>query len=139
MEERERIVRLWFEMWLEQKGLGIDEIFAEDVIYNESWGPPSRGRAAGAHRFGGWDTRGRVLVWDIRQFFHKEGQTVVEWYFRNTMQDGRVEEFDGVSRIEWTPEGKIAALKEFGCNSHTYDPYRSGPEPVFRDEAVRWF
>ena len=32
MEERERIVRLWFEMWLEQKDLGIDDIFAEDEI-----------------------------------------------------------------------------------------------------------
>ena len=96
-------------------------------------------REAVRHWFEEWNTRGRVLVWDIRQFFHKEGQTVVEWYFRNAMQDGRVEEFDGVSRIEWTPEGKIAALKEFGCNSHTYDPYRSGPEPVFRDEAARWF
>ena len=25
MEERDRIVRLWFEMWLAQKDLGIDE------------------------------------------------------------------------------------------------------------------
>ena len=80
-----------------------------------------------------------MLVWDIKQFFHKEGQTIVEWYFKNAMQDGKVEEFDGVSLAVWTPEGKIAALKEFGCNCHTYDPYRSGPEPVFRDEAAHWF
>lgn len=39
MEERERIIRLWFAMWLEQKDLGIDEIFTEDVTYTESWGP----------------------------------------------------------------------------------------------------
>lgn len=39
MEERERIIRLWFAMWLEQKDLGIDEIFTEDVAYTESWGP----------------------------------------------------------------------------------------------------
>ena len=32
MEERERIVRLWFEMWLEQKDLGIDEIFAKFCV-----------------------------------------------------------------------------------------------------------
>ena len=77
MEERERIVRLWFEMWLEQEDLGIDEIFAEDVVYTESWGPQYRGREAVRHWFKEWNTRGRVLVWDIRQFFHKEGQTVV--------------------------------------------------------------
>lgn len=29
---------------------------------------------------------------DIKQFFHKENQTVVEWYFKNAMNDGRVEE-----------------------------------------------
>ena len=125
--------------YYELMDLGIEERFAEVVFYTESWGPQYRGREAVRHWFEEWNTRGRVLVWDIRQFFHKEGQTVVEWYFRNAMQDGGVEEFDGVSRIEWTPEGKIAALKEFGCNSHTYDPYRSGPEPVFRDEAARWF
>ena len=32
MEERERIVRLWFEMWLEQQDLGIGEIFAAGSV-----------------------------------------------------------------------------------------------------------
>lgn len=26
MNERERIIRLWFDMWLQQRDLGIDEI-----------------------------------------------------------------------------------------------------------------
>ena len=39
MEERERILRLWFDMWLQQQDLGIESIFAEDVVYVESWGP----------------------------------------------------------------------------------------------------
>ena len=33
MKERERIIRLWFDMWLKQQDLGIDDIFAEDVVY----------------------------------------------------------------------------------------------------------
>ena len=36
MSEREKIVRLWFNMWLTQQDLGIDSIFAEDVVYTES-------------------------------------------------------------------------------------------------------
>ena len=36
MLEREKIVRLWFNMWLTQQDLGIDSIFAEDVVYTES-------------------------------------------------------------------------------------------------------
>ena len=39
MDNRERIIRLWFEMWLTKQDLGIDNIFAEDVIYTESWSP----------------------------------------------------------------------------------------------------
>ena len=29
MNERERIIRLWFDMWLKQQDLGIDDIFTE--------------------------------------------------------------------------------------------------------------
>ena len=36
---REEIIRLWFDMWLQRRDLGIDDIFAEDVVYLESWGP----------------------------------------------------------------------------------------------------
>lgn len=43
--------------------------------------------------------------------FHKDNQTIVEWYFKNKMDDGNVEAFDGISLIEWTPDDKIALLK----------------------------
>ena len=39
MNEREKIIQLWFEMWLTKQDLGIDNIFTEDVIYTESWSP----------------------------------------------------------------------------------------------------
>ena len=29
MNERERIIRLWFDMWLVQRDTGIDDIFTE--------------------------------------------------------------------------------------------------------------
>ena len=32
MDEREKIIRLWFDMWLTQQDLGIDDIFLDDVI-----------------------------------------------------------------------------------------------------------
>ena len=35
MNEREKIIRRWFDMWLEQQDFGIDEIFTEDVLYTE--------------------------------------------------------------------------------------------------------
>ena len=139
MEERERIVRLWFEMWLRKKDLGITEIFTGDAVYAESWGPEYHGAEKIRHWFREWNTRGTVLQWDIRQFFHKGDQTAAEWYFRNRMEDGRVEAFDGLSLIRWTPAGQICFLQEFGCNESRYDPYRDGPVPKFREEHAAWF
>lgn len=139
MEERERIVRLWFGMWLQKRDLGITEIFAEDAVYTESWGPEYRGAEQIRRWFAEWNTRGTVLVWDVRQFFHRGDQTAVEWVFRNAMDDGREERFEGMTLIRWTEDGKIRALKEFGCNEDRYDPYREGPEPQFRQEKAMWF
>ncbi len=43
MKEK-KIIHLWFEMWLTKQDLGIDDIFAEDVIYTESWCPKYNNR-----------------------------------------------------------------------------------------------
>lgn len=139
MEERERIIRLWFNMWLEQKDLGIDDIFAEDVVYTESWGPQYHGRKAVRHWFEEWNTRGKVLRWDIRQFFHDGDQTVVEWYFENVMNDGTADSFDGMSLIRWSAGNRMCYLQEFGCNRNRYDPYEKGDTQRFRDEKAKWF
>ena len=139
MDNRERIIRLWFDMWLTKKDLGISDIFSNNAIYIESWGPEYHGIKKIILWFEEWNTRGTVLQWDIKQFFHKDNQTIVEWYFKNKMDDGNVEAFDGISLIEWTPADKIALLKEFGCNENRYDPYKDGTIPHFRDENAKWF
>ena len=138
-QQREQRIRLWFDMWLQARDLGMEEIFAPDCVYVESWGPRYVGRDKVAHWFQEWNTRGRVVRWDIRQFFHKGDQTIVEWSFRNEMNDGRVEEFDGLSLVQWDEAGRIAFLREFGCNTRNYDPYRDGGPPRFREESPVWF
>lgn len=139
MEQKEAKVRLWFDMWLRKKDLGIGDLFSPDAVYIESWGPEYHGAEKIRHWFEEWNSRATVLRWDIRQFFHREDQTVVEWYFQNVQDRGSPEEFDGMSLIRWTEDGKIAFLQEFGCNLERYDPYRDGPEPKFRDDSVAWF
>ncbi|MBS6546524.1 MAG: nuclear transport factor 2 family protein [Butyricicoccus pullicaecorum] len=139
MDEREKIIRLWFEMWLTKRDLGMDEIFTEDVIYTESWGPEYNDLETVKHWFHEWNTRGEVVVWNIKQFFHSENQTIVEWYFKNKVNHGKREEFDGVSLIVWTKDNKIKSLKEFGCNLNHYNPYAHRDRPEFRDEKSRWF
>ena len=91
------------------------------------------------HPFQEWNTRGKVVIWEIKQFFHKGDQTIVEWYFKNEMNNGSIEEFDGISLVEWIEDNRIKSLKEFGCNRNTYNPYQEGDTPQFRAEKVNWF
>jgi len=91
------------------------------------------------HWFNEWNSRGKVLVWDIKQYFHKDNQTIVEWYFKDRMDTGATDEFDGVSLIEWTPDNKIKFLKEFGCNLNNYNPYQNSDVPQFSAEKSKWF
>ena len=139
MEQREQTVRLWFDMWLQKKDLDMDAIFTHDAVYIESWGPEYHGIEKIRHWFGEWNDRATVLAWEIRQFFHKGDQTVVEWYFKNAQDDAPSEEFDGMTLIRWSSDGKIAFLKEFGCNLNRYDPYQDGPKPRFQEEKAAWF
>ena len=40
MNEREKTIRLWFDMWLNQQDMGIDDIFTEDESIQKA-GVPS--------------------------------------------------------------------------------------------------
>lgn len=139
MDEREQKIRAWFDMWLRKSDEGAEALFDPGVVYVESWGPEYHGLEKVRHWFREWNTRGTVLRWDIRQFFHKGDQTAVEWVFENRMGSGNVEAFEGMSLVRWTSQGRICFLQEFGCNQNRYDPYEKGPEPRFRDEQALWF
>ena len=139
MEQHEAAVRLWFRMWLKRTDLGILDLFTEDAVYIESWGPEYHGAEKIKLWFDEWNTRGTVRQWDIRQFVHKDGQTIEEWYVWNPMNDGRTEAFEGIALVKWSPDGRISYLQEFGCNESRYDPYRDGPEPKFREGSAAWF
>lgn len=139
MEQREAILRLWFEMWLKKADLGISDIFAPDAVYIESWGPEYHGVGKIRHWFCEWNARGTVLRWDIGQFFHRDDRTAAAWRFQDRMDDGRTEAFDGMSLVRWDAQGRIACLQEFGCNADRYDPYRDGPGPKFREGPAAWF
>ena len=129
MNTREETIRLWFDMWLRGEDFGIRDIFQEDAVYTESWGPVYHGAEAIGHWFREW--RGRVLTWDIHRFFHAGDQTAVTWFFRCQMGDEEPTGFEGVSVVQWTEEGKILRLTEYCCEPDQYDPYAGGPKPVF--------
>lgn len=135
---REVQIRQWFSMWLDKQDTGIGDLFAPDAVYIESWGPEYHGRGKIKLWFDEWNTRGAVERWDIRQYFHRGNQTVVEWAFRCAMTNDTVQSFDGLSLIRWNKAGQICFLQEFGCNENRYDPYTQGKTPVFREEQALW-
>ncbi len=137
MNDREDIIRLWFEMWLKKKDLGISNIFDEKIIYIESWGPCYKNIEKLKLWFNEWNTRGAVLKWEIKQFVHKENQTFVEWSFECKIGE-ELSTFDGVSLVKFNLTNKIIYLKEYGCNINNYDPYEKGDIPEFKDEKVLW-
>lgn len=55
------------------------------------------------------------------------------------MDNGSIEEFDGISLVEWTPDNKIKFLKEFGCNLNNYNPYQNSDIPQFKGKRANWF
>ncbi len=122
MNEREKVIRLCFDMWLKAKDLGILDIFTDDAVYIESWGPEYKGALNIKRWFDEWNVNAKVNVWDIKQFIHSENQTVVEWYFV-CVDDGEEAELDGVSIIKWSDDNKIEYLKEFACKVDRYNPY----------------
>ena len=138
-KQRESKIRQWFSMWLDRQDTGIEELFAPDAVYIESWGPEYYGSGKIKLWFDEWNSRGTVERWNIQQYFHKGDQTVVEWVFRCVMADGTVQSFDGLSLIRWNEAGQICFLQEFGCNENRYDPYAQGDTPVFRKEQALWF
>lgn len=126
-------------MWLKKEDMGICDIFSEDALYIESFGPEYKTSKKIKLWFDEWNKRGDVLRWDIKQFFHKDSQTIVEWYFEDLMNDGKIEIFDGMSLIKWNEDNKICFLKEFGCNVDNYDPYEDGDNFKLKDDNIMWF
>ena len=76
--------------------------------------------------------------WDIRQYFHKGDQTVVEWSFQCAMTDGTVQSFDGLSLIRWNEAGQICFCRNSGATKTASTPYAQEGTPVFREEQALW-
>ncbi len=122
MEKSEKAIRRYFSAWVENTPGCLPEIFGEDIIYSECYGPEYRGLGQIQKWFADWNKRGRVLEWNIKGFLHEGSKTAVEWYFR-CEYDGNTDGFDGVSLIEFDKDGKIVSLKEFQSKAEHIFPY----------------
>ncbi|MBD7912786.1 MULTISPECIES: nuclear transport factor 2 family protein [Clostridium] len=122
MKEREQVIKNYFQSWISNDCKILREIFDTEIIYSECYGPEYRGIEVVTKWFKDWHKRGVVFSWDIKQFIHSANITVVEWYFKYKY-DESIEEFNGVSLIEFDEGKRIISLKEFQSKIPHYYPY----------------
>ncbi|MEG0614562.1 MAG: nuclear transport factor 2 family protein [Oscillospiraceae bacterium] len=123
MEKRELIIENYFKMWVKNDSTGIEKIFADNVTYNECYGPEYNGLKEVLRWFDSWNAHGKVLKWEIKQFVHQGDVTVAEWFF-NSNYKGRVDAFDGVTIFTFNEFGQINDVKEFESAANHTSPYK---------------
>jgi len=117
----EKIVKEYFQSWINKDPSVIRENFSDSVIYSECYGPEYRSKEHCLKWFGDWNKKGFVLRWDIKDFQEVGNTCFVEWHFKCNYES-KIDEFDGVSIIKFE-EGKISLIKEFQSKSEHYYPY----------------
>jgi hypothetical protein len=107
LNEKEAVIKEYFEMWVLRDFKNIDNIFYSDIYYSECYGPEYQG------------------ISEIHQWIDKmlKEQVVFEWFFKHKMQD-EISGFDGVSIIEFTENGTINSIKEFASEAIHTTPFR---------------
>lgn len=114
MIKKEELIQKWFKMWLLNDCSEIENVFCDDAYYIESYGPRYEGLDNIIKWFKEWNLENKVLVWNIKDFIHKDNKVVCLWYFKCLLKNCEHVEFDGVSYIEFS-ENKIKFLKEYAC------------------------
>lgn len=122
MLQNEAIIERYFFMWLNKDGSMLKDIFDDNIIYSECYGPEYNGINQIVKWFNDWNEHNTVLKWDITQCIHHGNTTVAEWYFQCNCK-GNVTGFNGVSIVTFGLNGKITEIKEFQSKAEHYFPY----------------
>ena len=118
----EETIKKYFSCWLNKDSGELKDIFADNIIYSECYGPEYRGIEQILWWFNDWNETGTVLKWDIKQIIFHENTLVAEWYFECEIS-GNAEGFDGVTIAKFDADRKIYELKEFQSKAEHYYPY----------------
>lgn len=123
MDIKEKIVRDYFNSWISNDVSVIENNFAEEIFYTESWGPAYKGVEQMKSWFDDWHLKRSVLAWEIYNVVVLESQVICEWYFKHKCNE-EIDDFNGVSWIIFNSDNKVTKLKEFMSvlpNRYPYD------------------
>ncbi len=116
------IIKKYFKCWLEKDASKLSEIFSDDIVYSECYGPEYIGLHQVAKWFLQWNKKGSVLKWDIKDIVEKDNILIAEWYFKCDYE-GKIDGFNGVTIAKFNENQKIYDLKEFQSKAEHYYPY----------------
>ena len=116
------VIQKYFKAWLNVDNSVLSDVFSNDIIYSECYGPEYHGISQILKWFDEWNQKGRVLEWTIKRSIEKENTIVVEWFFK-CEYEGNIDGFDGVTIADFNKEGKIKRLCEFQSKPDHYYPY----------------
>lgn len=117
-----KIIQKYFQAWIDADIKTIKEVFSNDIIYSECYGPEYHGLPQIIKWFEEWNNKGKVQEWTIKQAIEHNKTIIVEWYFKCNY-DGNTDGFDGVTIADFDDNGKIVALREFQSKAEHYYPY----------------
>ena len=115
-------IQKYFKSWLNVDIDVLSDVFSNDIIYSECYGPEYHGISQILKWFDEWNQKGRVLEWTIKRSIEKENTIVVEWFFK-CEYEGNIDGCDGVTIADFNKEGKIKRLCEFQSKPDHYYPY----------------
>ncbi len=120
---REKIIKEYFQSWVNNDISIIGKIFSENAIYTECYGPKYTSKKQILKWFKEWQEKGKVIAWSIKNTYEMDKILVVEWNFECIWEE-KLSNFDGVSIVEFGDNNRIINLREFESKSTHYYPYQ---------------
>lgn len=118
---KDKIIKEWFQSWFTPDWDDFDNTFESEIYYSESWGPEYYGINEIKVWKNEWHKNTHLNNWSITKLNHIHNTSFIEWHF-SCFDNKEINEFDGISVIEWGKNNKIKSLKEFASSLPKYNP-----------------
>ncbi len=115
-------IKRYFQSWINNDIETVKDIFADNVIYTECYGPEYHGLKQIIMWFEDWNKKGKVIEWSVKRFIEKDDTIVIEWFFKCDYE-GVIDGFDGITIADFDEHGKIIRLSEFQSKTDHIYPY----------------
>ena len=127
-ESAERLIRQYFQSWLEQDLTLFLSTLSPNIKVLECYGPVYRGTEEVRQWFADWHTKdgkGKVTRWEIFKILYDETQNIaaVEWDFE-CIYAGDLGSFLGASLFHFD-QTRIERIQEYKMEKEQYRPYEN--------------